>query len=206
MALKLVCHRRRSGLLAGLGVFGTLVSTAHAHLTVEGVGDLGNGALHPLMTPAHVLVFLSLALLIGQRVPLDLKTPLRVFAPVSAAALLLTLTGRVTGVYQPLLIGIALLAAVLVALEVNVPRIVCVVLCAAAACGIGLDSGIDSGSTLAVFKTLVGTWLSLNAAVFYLAVCASNGAGKKWARAAIRVLGSWIIAISLMVLAFSLRK
>jgi hypothetical protein len=175
-------------------------------LTVEGVGDLGNGALHPLMTPVHVLVFLSLALLIGQQVPLDMKTPLRVFAPVSAAALLFTLSGRVGAVYQPVLIVIALSIASLVALEVRVPRVVCGLLCAAAASGIGLDSGIATGSMLAVIKTLAGTWLSLNAAVFYLAVCASNGADKKWAKAGIRVLGSWIIAIALMVLAFSLRK
>jgi hypothetical protein len=204
MALNMV--RRRFVLLAGLGIFGVLTSTAHAHLTVEGVGDLGNGALHPLMTPAHVLVFLSLALFIGQRVPLDLKTPLWVFAPVSAAALLFTLTGRVGGVYQPLLVGIALVTAILVALDVRVPRIGCWLLCAAAAGGIGLDSGVDTGSTSAVLKTLGGTWLSLNAAVFYLAVCASNGSDKKWAKAGIRVLGSWIIAIALMVLAFSLRK
>ena len=66
--------------------------------------------------------------------------------------------------------------------------------------------GWTRGSTFGVLKTLAGTWLSLNAAVFYIAVCASNGAEKKWAKAAIRVLGSWIIAIALMVLAFSLRK
>lgn len=183
-----------------------LTAPAHAHLTVEGVGDLGNGALHPLMSPAHVLIFLSLGLLIGQQVPFALKTPLRVFAPVSAAALLFTLSGWVDGVYQPFLVGIALVAAVGVALEVRIPRFVCGLLCALAACGIGLDSGVDGGSTWASLKTLAGTWLSLNAAVFYIAVCASNGADKKWAKAAIRVLGSWIIAISLMVLAFSLRK
>ena len=55
-------------------------------------------------------------------------------------------------------------------------------------CGIGLDSAVDTGSTVGVLKTLAGTWLSLNAAVFYIAVCASNAADSKWARVGIRVL------------------
>jgi hypothetical protein len=158
------------------------------------------------MTPAHALVILSLGLLIGQQIPLNLKTPLWIFAPVSAAALLLTLGGWVGEVYQPVLIGISLIAAALVGLEIKIPAWVGGLLCVAAACAIGLDSAVESGSTPSVLKTLAGTWLGLNAAVFYIAVCASNAEGRKWARVGIRVLGSWIIAIALMVLAFSLRK
>ncbi len=199
-------QRCGSGLLAGLGFYLIPVSTAQAHLTVEGVGEVANGALHPLMTPAHALVILSLGLLLGQQVPLKLKLPIRIFAPVSAAALLFTLSGRVNGFYQPVLIGIALTAAILVALEIRIPSWVGAVLCAAAALGIGLDSAVGTGTTVSVLKTLAGTWLGLNAAVFYLAVCASNAEDRKWARVGLRVLGSWIIAIALMVLAFSLRK
>jgi urease accessory protein len=192
-----------AGLLIGLGSFLATSAAAHAHLSVEGVGDLGNGALHPLMSPAHVLMFLSLALLVGQQVPFDLKMPLRIFAPVSAVALLFTLTGWVVAVYQPLLVLIALCTAILVALEVKIPNWVGGWLCVAVAVGIGLDSAPGEGSAL---KTLAGTWLGLNAVLFYIAMCASNGADKPWARTAIRVIGSWIIAISLMVLAFSLKK
>ena len=124
----------------------------------------------------------------------------------SAAALLLTLSGRVTEVYQPVLIGIALVIATLVGFEIKIPSSVSGVLCAVAATAIGLDSAVDTGSTEGVLKILAGTWLSLNAAVFYIAVCASNAEGRPWARVGIRVLGSWIIAIALLVLAFSLRK
>ncbi len=180
--------------------------TCLAHMTVEGAGQIVNGALHPCMTPAHLLILLGLGLLLGMQVPLDLKTPLRVFAPASAAALLLTTSGRITGVYQPVLIGIALCIAILVGLDWKLPRVVLAVLCAVAALGIGLDSVVESGSTFEVTKTLLGTWLSVNVAVVYLAICASNGADKKWARTGIRVVGSWIVAISLLVLAFSLRK
>ncbi|MGL5019120.1 MAG: hypothetical protein ACRDBP_13370 [Luteolibacter sp.] len=135
-----------------------------------------------------------------------MKLPLRIFAPVSAAALLFTLGGWVGEVAQPVLIGIALVVAALVALEMKVPPWLRGMLYVAAAAAIGLDSAVESGSTLSVLKTLAGTWLGLNAAVFYLAVCASNAEDRPWARIGIRVLGSWIIAIALMVLAFSLRK
>ena len=188
------------------GIFLFLTTNAHAHMAVEGAGQIVNGALHPLMTPAHVLILLGLGLLLGTKMPLDLKTPLRVFGPVSAIALILTTSGRVGGIYQPVLVGIAMGIAILVALAWRLPRGVLAVLCAVAALGVGFDSAVESGTAFAVAKTLVGTWLCMNVAVVYLAICASNGADKKWARTAIRIVGSWIVAISLMVLAFSLRK
>ena len=181
-------------------------STASAHLTIQGAGDLGNGALHPLATPSHVLILLSLAILLGRRVPLDLKFAMLVLAPASAAALLLTTTGGVNGVAQPFLIGLALVIAALVALDVDPSREFIAGLCAAAAIGIGLDSGVESAGAAAVAKGLSGTWLSMNLLTGYVALCVSNGAEKPWARIAMRVAGSWIIAISLMMLAFSLRK
>ncbi len=183
-----------------------LQSAAQAHLAVEGAGEIGNGALHPLLTPAHALILLGLALLIVQRVPLDLKRPMMVLAPVSAVALLLTTTGMLTSVYQPILIGIAMLIATLVALDLKVSPRIGQVVSAVAAIGIGLDSGLDKGPTLIALKTLLGTWISINLVVPYLAICVSHGADKTWARTGIRVIGSWIIAISLLVLAFSLRK
>ena len=71
---------------------------------------------------------------------------------------------------------------------------------------IALDSTVETGSAFVVTKTLIGTWFSMNAVVCYIAICASNGADKKWAVTAIRVVGSWIVAISVMMLAFALRK
>lgn len=191
--------------IAALLVVGT-VPNASAHMTVEGAGDIANGALHPLMTPAHVLILLALGLLLGQQLPLDLDKRLRVFAPVSAAALLLTMTGGFKELFPPLLIGLALCIAILVAWERKLPRFVPEILCALAATGIGFDSAMETGTTGNILKTLMGTWLVMNAVIFYIAVCASNGAGRQWAKIGIRVLGSWIIAISFMVLAFALKK
>lgn len=198
--------KRWKSLLAGLAVFLTASSAAQAHLLVDGAGDLGNGALHPLMSPAHLLVLVGLALHLAQQLPFGLKTALWIFAPVSAVALALTLDGRLGMIYQPLLVAVALLLGILVGLEVRLPRWASGLVCGLAAGCIGLDSGVEDQPVAATIKMLLGTWLVINALVAYLAMIASNGAERKWARTAIRIIGSWIIAISLMVLAFALRK
>jgi len=197
---------RRTGLLPAAFLLLAFHSTAHAHLAVEGAGEIGNGALHPLVSPAHVMILLGLGLLLGQRLPLDLKKPMGIFALVSALALTLGTTWKIASVPLPVLIGAAMCIAITVALEWKPPLVAALGFCAAAAAGIGLDSGVESGTTAVIAKTLLGIWLSMNAVVAYTAICASNGADKPWARIGIRVVGSWIVAISLLVLAFSLRK
>ena len=55
-------------------------------------------------------------------------------------------------------------------------------------------------------KTLFGTWVSLNLWIinfsFYTSICPQ----RKWVQIGLRIAGSWITAISLMVLAFALKK
>lgn len=180
-------------------------ATAEAHLAVKGLGEIGNGALHPLITPAHVLILLGLGLLIGQQVPFTLKRPMLALAASSAIGLALTATGWIPGVPQPLLIALALAIGALVAVGKSPHRHVIHALCILAAVGIGLDSGLEDRPWV-VAKVLTGTWLSINVVTGYVALCASNGADKAWAKTGIRVLGSWIFAISLLVLAFALKK
>ena len=202
-------HSRRSRLLrlAIVPAFcAALTVDADAHLVVKGLDEVGNGALHPFVTPSHALVMLSLALLLGQQVPFTLRHSFLMMAPASALALAVTATGWTAGVYQPVLPAIALCLAVLVAMERQIPALIRGMVSAVALCAIGLDSPAESGSAIAVAKTLLGTWLALNLAVPYLAICVSNGSGRQWARTATRIAGSWIIAISLMVLAFALRR
>jgi hydrogenase/urease accessory protein HupE len=70
-------------------------ATANAHTPIKGLEELAAGVLHPLTTPAHLLVLLALRLLVGQQLPLDLKTPFAVFVPGLTGALLLTATGQI---------------------------------------------------------------------------------------------------------------
>jgi len=177
-----------------------------AHMTFRGGDEVVGGALHPFTTPSHVLVLLALGLLLGQRVPLELKRPWVSFAIASALALAYSATGRIAGVHPAVLMALALLISALVGLAWKLPRVTYLILCSMAAIGIGLDSGPESTSAFATIKALFGTWAAMNLFFGYVALCASNGSEKPWARIAIRIAGSWIVAISLLMIAFSLRK
>ena len=194
---------RGSLLLAILFVLST-PATARAHSAIAGLEGFGGGLLHPLTSPAHLLILVALGLLTGQRKPLDLKILFAVFAPCLALALLLTMTGAIKSVDQPILVGLALCAATSVALEKPIPPLACRALFAAAALAIGLDSGPEKGSAAIVIKTLLGTWLMVIFLLFDVAYYTSLATRKHWPKVGVRILGSWIIAISLLMLAFSL--
>lgn len=181
---------------------------ADAHMTIQGMNHFTNGALHPVMTPAHVLILLGLGLWIGQHPPLRLKLPMGIFAAFSAAGLALTTTGWLAGVHPAFLAGIALCAGAAVACGKALPVWLRGVFCAAGALAIGLDSAAEPGTVGAVFSTLLGTWLAILLVLVNLAHYTSLAAEKtkQWLHVGIRVAGSWIVAISLLVLAFALRK
>lgn len=180
--------------------------TADAHLVVEGAGEVVNGALHPFISPSQVMVLLGLGLLLGRRLPFEMGMPVKVFAGASAASLLVTLAGAKGEVYPPLMIIIAMIIAALVAFDRLWQPWVYGAVCALAAGGVGLDSGVEQGTTVEKLKTLAGTWMALVAFVFYIAACASHAEGRKWAVTAIRIAAAWTIAIAVLMLAFFLKK
>lgn len=187
-----------------------LVSSAgaEAHMTLKGFGHFTNGALHPLVTPAHVLILLGLGVWIGQHPPLRLKLPMAIFGAFSAAGLTLTLTGWIAEVHPAFLAGVALCAGTAVAVGKQLPTWVRGVFLAAGGLAIGLDSVAEPGTAKAVAAMLLGTWLAILLLVVNVAHYISLAAekNKQWLDIAIRVAGSWIVAISLLILAFALRK
>ena len=180
---------------------------AGAHTAMEGSNHFTGGILHPLMTPAHVLILLALGVSLGQHVPLRAGVLLRVFAPSAAIALALTMTGWIP-IHPALLAVIALGAGTVVAIEKPLPSFARCTLFSVAALAIGLDSGVETGGTATVITTLLGTWIGLLLFLFAIAYYASLAAEqkRKWLDIALRVAGSWIVAISLLMLAFALRK
>lgn len=178
-----------------------------AHMTAPGMNAFSSGLLHPWMTPTHVIILLALGLWLGQHVPLRLGLPCKVFAPAAAVALAASATKWTVAVPPFILVAIALVIAAAVALETRLPSAVRVMLLAAAAIGIGLDSGPDTTKALDTFSTLAGTWVSLGLGLVNIAyyVSLAAAAQKQWIRIGIRVAGSWIFAISLLMVAFALR-
>lgn len=191
---------------AAIAVLATVfASNADAHLAIKGAGDFGNGAMHPLATPQHAMIVLGLALLLGMRVPLRLKLPMASLAVGSAIALGVT---SMASISPPELVLnlIAMLLGLSVAIGRTLSPAVLAGICTIAAAAVGLDSAVDPESGMVVWKTLLGTWLGIAGVTGYLALAVSNGAEKHWARTGMRVLGSWIFAIAILMLAFELRS
>ena len=197
-------HWRLSRFLPASAFLFLVPATAHAHGGMT-AGEL-NAIAHPLVVPAHLLVLLGLALWIGQHEAKNLKPFVMVFAPLTGVALGITLTGIITEVPQPFLICVALAIATLVVLERAIPRIAAYLLFGVAALAFGFDSGVEGALSKEVLKALFGIWTCFVIAVLSLSYYVSLCTKWNWTRIGIRVLGSWIIAISLLMLAFSLRK
>ena len=170
------------------------------------MGLFTGGLIHPLITPAHLLILLGLGLWLGQHPPLLLRTPMLLFAPFSAAGLWLTTQMTVPPLWQPLLICLAFCIALVVTLSARLPAWAFKLVPALAAFSIGLDSGLDSGASATnTAITLIASWIALNLAVanfaFYTSICPQ----RQWLQIGIRVAGSWIAAICMLLLAFSLK-
>lgn len=194
-------------LLATAGIFLLLRRSAGAHTAVPGLGEFASGFLHPFFTPPHLLALLALGLLLGQRQPLCLKAPAVTFVVFAAAGLLLTLSGVFTGVYLPVLIALSLCAGALVVVAWPLPPWLLMAACAAVALAVSLDSGVDAGTRGAdAAKILFATWASLVLFVVNAAFYISLLPKLQWVQTGIRVAGSWIVAIALLMLAFAFRR
>lgn len=180
---------------------------AQAHTTFPGLGEFASGLLHPLTTPLHLLVLLALGLWLGQYAPLRLKGPAAIFAAFAAVGLLATVGFHLAGFYPPLLMVVGLVIGAGVAIGIPAPAWIRLSVCAVAALLLGLDSGVDPGTPpLSAAKILAATWVGLVLCVVNAAFYVSLLPGVYWLRIGVRVLGSWIVAIAMLMLAFALRR
>jgi hydrogenase/urease accessory protein HupE len=180
-----------------------LPSTAHAHLVNTGLGPFYDGVSHFALTPEDLLPAIAIALLAGQRGPLAGRHAL-------FALPLGWLLGGVVGLAFPtigespaLTTASFLATGGLVAAEARLaPAGI-----AALAVGLGLLHGYLNGSAISPAPGAAG----LVGIVATLFVAVALGAAlvvairAPWARIAVRVAGSWIAAVGLLMLGWSLR-
>ncbi len=183
-----------------------LPGTALAHSPIKGLGDFYNGILHPLFVPAQVLLVVALGLLIGQRgvarqLPAVVAYALAVFTGLvlTGAWLRTSLQGL-----ELAILGAALVLALLVVVARPLPRPLVVLLAAGTGLLLGLDSLQEGSSGRARAVALFGSGISLYLLLLYPMALAERFEGHRWLRIGTRVLGSWISASALLVLALAL--
>ncbi|HMT93215.1 HupE/UreJ family protein [uncultured Thiothrix sp.] len=166
------------------------------------------GCLHPLLVPAHLLVLLALGLLLGQQTPSTIRTSLVVYVAGLGSALFLTrVLPRMEQSELSLLI-LALSLGLLVILKLRINLALIVTLSISASLLIGLDSrvsalpGLDASK---IYLQLLGIAFSASLLLSLLALI-SFYLNKLLAGIAVRIIGAWVTAGSLMVLALLLHE
>jgi hydrogenase/urease accessory protein HupE len=158
------------------------------------------GSLHPLAVPAHALALLALGLLIGQQSGGRRLAPFLAFVAGLVAGL-----AAIAFAFGPtsaanVLLAAAAVTGLLVALAHPLPAFVSVPLAAIAGIALGLDSPPEAISIAVGTVMLIGTGLGASLAV--AAVAAGTSCLRRaWQQIGVRILGSWIAASAILVLA-----
>ena len=166
------------------------------------------GCLHPLIVPAHLMVLLALGLLLGQQDKSLLRTGLINFLLSLSLALVLTWVLPRTQHSDLSLLVLALSLGSLVILKLRLNLTLVLTLSVMTGRLVGLDSAITALPGLdksKIYLQLLGTGLSATLILSLLALL-SFYLNKLLAGIAVRVIGAWVTAGSLMVLALLLNK
>lgn len=183
-------------------LFAVVPSLARAHSPIEGIGHFYGGMLHPLLVPPHLLLLVALGLWIGQQGLRHIEVGLPSFGAGLATGLAAAGLGYVSPLPVGLLLAPAAAAGLWVASARELPRGVIGAGSLAGGMLIGLDSVPDAGPPRDILLTLLGTGLGAGFLVVHEAAL-TEFLQRPWQRIGIRILGSWVGAISIMVLALA---
>jgi urease accessory protein len=193
--------------LGGAIVAALLVATVpvQAHDAVAGIGGFYGGLLHPLLVPAHVLALTSLGLLIGQQTPRQRAGLLGLFAASLIAGIIVIVAAFATTSAGHAILAVAAAGGISVAIARPVPVLVSGPLAVIAGAAIELDSVPQEISMRTTLVALTGTAIG----AFLVAMVLADVAvylKRDWQRIGLRVVGSWIAASAILVLALRLTR
>ncbi|PWQ97807.1 HupE/UreJ family protein [Leucothrix pacifica] len=160
------------------------------------------GLSHPLMVPAHLIVTFSLGLLLGQQGWKHMGIVLPFFILVIGASLVMTRHYNPSWNSEAILLPLAAITGVLVILKLQLHWIITVVLAAAAAVVIGLDSAVPMIPGLQarkIYASLAGSGLTVFGLLLVISVIAWS-LRNLLQGIVLRVLGAWATAGAVLVL------
>jgi urease accessory protein len=177
-----------------------LPAIAAAH-PIKGVGDFYAGMLHPLTALDLLLPWIALALFAGQQGKKGALLVLNIFPAAILLGAVLAL-----GFHQPVWLSDANLAIIpllglAVALAFRCPGSLIVVFSATVGLLQGLANGVEITGEISPWRFIPGLATVAVLLVAY-GVGIVRSLEKPWTRIAVRVAGSWIAAIGIMICAF----
>jgi urease accessory protein len=191
--------------IAGIAlVLLALPGVAQAHLVTTGLGPVYDGIGHLFLTPEDWLAALAVALLAGSCGPSSGRLALFVLPLAWLAGGVFGL-GRGSELSLPVVTTLSLLAlGALVALgrRLQVPLVLGLTLLT------GVLHGYLNGTAMSGARTGVLGLIGVSSALFVVVALVAAlvvSLRAPWTRIAVRVLGSWVVAISMLILGWTFR-
>jgi urease accessory protein len=158
------------------------------------------GMLHPLATPAHLIALAGLGLMAGRNSPSVGIASVAAFALGLAAGLGAVASGIGETPANDVLLAGAILCGLLAASAVRASSVFAAPVALVSGAALGLDSPPDAIRISDAVAALIGTacgGVTALAAITLLAFVLA----RRWRGIALRVAGSWIAAVAILVLA-----
>ncbi|MBM7036747.1 HupE/UreJ family protein [Vibrio ulleungensis] len=173
---------------------------AFAHSPIEGVGSFYNGLLHPVLVPSHLLLLIAVGIFLSQQLSEKRLVSFGMFSAMTLIGLALT------HFYAPslanYLLAFSLITGGLVAANLVLPLWIANLLLGSTGLMLGLDSSQDTLFDLDKWLILIGNAISMNFIVLNVMLVASR-VRLHWQKIGLRIIGSWVTTIALLMLAFS---
>lgn len=176
-------------------------SPAHAHGALPGGGGFYAGAAHPFVSLDHLVTLIAIGLLLSQR---DLRAGLGLLVAGVMAGLALPFAGVTFAAAAVPMLAMAIAAGGSLALARHLPANVALLLSLAIGLCIGLQTDVPMDTMVIAATAGAGVVV----AVFLIAaygMAMGTVVRDRLQGLPLRVAGSWIIAIALMMLAFLVR-
>lgn len=179
-------------------------SAAHAHLVNSGLGPFYDGALHLLLSPGDLLGLLALSLLAGLR---GARTSRLTSLVLPAAWLVAGFIGLnwpfMTELTKLSVLSFAMLG-VMVAADAKLPAGIVALLASLFGALHGLLNGSALAAVGASWPALLGIVLTAMA-IALLVTAAVVSLSASWMRIAVRVAGSWVAAVGMLMFGWLFR-
>lgn len=179
-----------------------------AHGTLPGGGGFYAGAAHPFLALEHLLALLTLGLLLGRGPRSTMRLPLLLLAKALGAGLLVGTQITSWHVLPILILSLAMAMGAALATRIPLAGPALGSLALLVGIGLGMDTGVPSpvaSDAIAGYApylgVLVGTFLIVLNAMALASVTA-----RPPFHIAVRIVGSWVSAAALMVLALEIRR
>jgi len=174
-----------------------------AHSPIEGIDSFYNGLLHPVLVPAHLLLLIVVGLFLGQQGLRRVELAMGVFAGATIMGLIAAWFPIAPGL-EPLVLVLAAVVGLLVAIRLHATLLWCVLIVLLGGFSLGLDSAQEELFGKDRLVSLFGSCVAIYFLVLYPMALAESFNKKAWQQIGVRIVGSWVAASSLIVLALSL--